>query len=181
MGQVPTSQSRPRDADHLRPSNWAARTLGGAYALQVWWRSVSCEARNHGSGEVLCAKSTFFLVDAVNRNDPSLPTALLAGFSTMKGVPVLFSDFGYDNSWPYPPVSTANTGMISTVPGVSIVQCYSSVFFFVCTYMLRSVYASKCTCYRFYVYDFALYSVMVLERLLLNIEAFLPRAWGRIT
>ena len=111
---------------------------------------MSCEARNHGSGEVLCAKSTFFLVDAVNRNDPSLPTALLAGFSTMKGVPVLFSDFGYDNSWPYPPVSTANTGMISTVPGVSIVlylkvrnlfpsfarTCYLLPFY-VCHFMLQ--------------------------------------------
>ena len=27
MGQAPTSQSRPRDTDHLRPSNGAARTL----------------------------------------------------------------------------------------------------------------------------------------------------------
>ena len=61
---------------------------------------MSCEARTHGSGEVLCAKNTFFLVYAVNRNDPSLPTALLAGVSTMKGTPVLFSVFGYDNCWP---------------------------------------------------------------------------------
>ena len=36
----------------------------------------------------------------MNRNDPSLPTALLAGFSTLKGNPYLFSDFGYDISWP---------------------------------------------------------------------------------
>ena len=34
------------------------------------------------------------------RNDPSLPTALLAGFSTMKGTLVLFSVFGQDNCWP---------------------------------------------------------------------------------
>ena len=60
---------------------------------------MSCEARNHGSGEVLCAKTTFFLVQAVNRKEPSLPTALFAGFSTMNGNPVLFSDFGYDNSF----------------------------------------------------------------------------------
>ena len=37
---------------------------------------------------------------AVNRTDPSLPTAPLAGFSTMKGKPVVFSVFGYDNCWP---------------------------------------------------------------------------------
>ena len=61
---------------------------------------MSCEATNRGSGEVLCAKSTFFLVYSVNRNEPSLRSALLAGFSTMKGNPVLFSDFGYDDSWP---------------------------------------------------------------------------------
>ena len=63
MGQAPTSQSRPRD----RPPT--ALKLGsedsqlrGPYALHVWWRSVSCEARNHGSGEVLCAEITFFVV-----------------------------------------------------------------------------------------------------------------------
>ena len=57
----------------------------GAYALQVWWRPVSCEAKIRGRGEVLCAKSTFFLVWAVNRHGPSLPTALLTGFSMMEG------------------------------------------------------------------------------------------------
>ena len=42
---------------------------------------MSCEARNSGSIEVLlvCAKNTFFLVEAANRSDPSLLTALLAG------------------------------------------------------------------------------------------------------
>ena len=44
----------------------------------------------------------------MNRNDPSLPTALLAGFSTMKGKPVLFSDFGYGNSWPYSIIKMAS-------------------------------------------------------------------------
>ena len=38
-------------------------------------------------------KARFFLVYTTNRNDPSRPTALLAGFSTMKGNPVLFSVF----------------------------------------------------------------------------------------
>ena len=49
---------------------------------------MPCEARNRGSGEVLGAKNTFFLVWAENRNDPPLPMALLAGSSTMKGKPV---------------------------------------------------------------------------------------------
>ena len=48
---------------------------------------MSCEARIRGSGEVLCVKASFCLVYAANRNEPSLPTALFAGFSTMKGNP----------------------------------------------------------------------------------------------
>ena len=36
----------------------------------------------------------------MNRYDPSLPTALLAGFSTIKGNPVLFPVCGYENCWP---------------------------------------------------------------------------------
>ena len=94
MGQAPTSQARPRYTDHVRPSNLAARTLSLVEHMLSKFGGdtyVACEARTHGSNEVLCANSTFFLVQAVNRNDPSLPTALLAGFSTMKGKPVLFS------------------------------------------------------------------------------------------
>ena len=71
---------------------------------------MCCEARIRGSGEVLGAKSTFFLVWALNRNDPSLPTALLTGFSTMKGNPVLFSVFWNDNSWPYQETEKSETG-----------------------------------------------------------------------
>ena len=95
---VPIKNSRHRPPTALKLVNEDSQ-LSGAYPLQIWWRSASCEARNHGV-KVLCAKSTFFLCCQFNRNDPSLPTALFAGFSTMKGNPVLSSDFGYDNSWP---------------------------------------------------------------------------------
>ena len=79
MGQAPASQSRPRDRPPTALNLGSEDSqLSGAYALQVWWRSASFEARNHGSGR-------FFLCRQLNRNDPSLPTALLAGFSTMKG------------------------------------------------------------------------------------------------
>ena len=63
----------------------------GAWVLQVWWQPVFCDARNRGSGDVLCAKRTFFLVQAANINDPSLPAAMLAGFSTMTGKRIRFS------------------------------------------------------------------------------------------
>ena len=46
----------------------------------------------------------------MNKNDPSLPTALLAGFNTMKGKPVLFSHLGYDDSWPKD--STSNNHVV---------------------------------------------------------------------
>ena len=64
MGQAPTSQARPHNPDHLRPSNLAATTLRLVDHIlsKFWWLPVSCEARNRGSGEVLCAKSAFFLV-----------------------------------------------------------------------------------------------------------------------
>ena len=86
---------KTRYTDYLRPSNRAARTLSLVVHMlsQVWSRSVSCEARNHGSGEVRRAKSTLFVLQAVKRNDASLPSALLAAFSKMKGRPVLFSVF----------------------------------------------------------------------------------------
>ena len=62
---------------------------------------MSREAWSGGSGEMLCAKSAFFfLVQAANGNDQSLPPALLAGFSKMKRKTVLFSVFGYYNSCP---------------------------------------------------------------------------------
>ena len=41
LGQAPTFQARPRDTDHLGPSNLAATILdqlSGAYPLDVvWW------------------------------------------------------------------------------------------------------------------------------------------------
>ena len=52
-----TSRSRPPTTLKLGRED---PQLSRAYALEVWWRSVSCEARNHGSGEVLCAKKHVF-------------------------------------------------------------------------------------------------------------------------
>ena len=45
------------------------------------------------------ANQFFFVVLAASINDPSLPTALLTGFTTMQENPVLFSVFGYDKCW----------------------------------------------------------------------------------
>ena len=86
MGQahVPSKTSRRKPPMALKLGTEDSQ-LSGAYALQVWCRPVSCEARNHGSGEVLCAKSTFFLVYAVNRNDPSLPTHTARRFQYDEG------------------------------------------------------------------------------------------------
>ena len=58
---VPSETSRHRPPTALKLGSDDSQ-LRGAYALEVWWRLVSCEARTCGSGEVLCAKNTFFLV-----------------------------------------------------------------------------------------------------------------------
>ena len=67
--------------------------LSGAYPLYVRWRPVPCKARARGGSDVLCAKSTFFCVGN-EKELPSLPTALPAGFSSIKGNPVLFFVYG---------------------------------------------------------------------------------------
>ena len=101
MGQAPTSQARPRDTDHLRPSNLEAGTLTLVERTLSNFGGDPCPVRRGLVAVVKCCKSTFFLAHAVNRKDRSLPTALLAGFSTMKGNPVLFSVFQSHNSRPY--------------------------------------------------------------------------------
>ena len=60
---------------------------------------MSSESRTRGNGEVrsYARKTLFFLC---RQRNPSLPIARLAGFSTMKGNPVLFSVFWYYNCWP---------------------------------------------------------------------------------
>ena len=110
MGQAPTSQARPRDTDHLRPSNLAARTLNlwSIHTLSTFGGDP-CPVRRGLVAAVKCyvRKARFFLCRQRSERTPSLPTALLAGFSTMKGNPVLFSVFWYDNCWPNVPGTRA--------------------------------------------------------------------------
>ena len=71
MGRAPTSRARPRD----RPPT--ALKLGsedskvsGTYTLKFCRDPcVACESRTRGGGEVLCAKSTFFLVHIRQRTE----------------------------------------------------------------------------------------------------------------
>ena len=96
MGQAPTSQARSRDVDYLRPSHLAAGTLSLVKHALSKFGGEPCSVRRRlvaAVNEVLCARNTFFLAEAAFRNGPSLPTALLACVSAMKGTPVLFSVF----------------------------------------------------------------------------------------
>ena len=72
-------------------SNLAARALSLVEHTLFKFGGESCPVRR---GLVAAVKARFFLYiilcKAENRNDPSLPTAQLTGFSTMKGNPVLF-------------------------------------------------------------------------------------------
>ena len=102
MGQAPTSQARPRDTDHMRPSNSAARTLSFVEHTISKFGGDPCPVRRGlaAAGKCYVRKARFFLcVWAADRDDPSLQMAHLAGFSTMKGKPVLFPVFGYNNCW----------------------------------------------------------------------------------
>ena len=63
LGQAPTSQARPRDTDHLRPSNFAARTLSLVEHTFSKFSGDPCPVRrvlSNSSYLSLCAKSTFF-------------------------------------------------------------------------------------------------------------------------
>ena len=101
MGQAPTSQSRPRDTDHLRPSNLVARTLSLVERTLSKFGGDPCPVRPGLAAAVKCyvRKKRFPCVGS-EQNDPALPTALLTCFGVMKGNTVLFSVFWNDDCWP---------------------------------------------------------------------------------
>ena len=102
MGQVSTFRARLRDTDHLRASNLAARTLRFVEHTLSKFGDDPCPVRRRLAAAVKCyvRKARFFLCRQRTEMTQSLPTALLAGFSTMKGNPVLFSVFRSHNSRP---------------------------------------------------------------------------------
>ena len=59
--------------------------LSGAYALQDWWRPVSCEARTRGSGEVLCAKKHVFSCVGSEQKLPITTDGTARGFQCDEG------------------------------------------------------------------------------------------------
>ena len=75
LGQVPTSQARPRDADHVRPSNLAARTLRPVEHTPSKFGHDPSPVRRGlvASVKCLCATSTFFSLSgpAVEQNKRS--------------------------------------------------------------------------------------------------------------
>ena len=91
---VPSATSRYRPPTVLKLGGKDSK-VSGAYTPQFLSASVACEATTRGGGEVLCAKSSFFCCPGRrwNRNDPSLPTALLAGVLYDEGKSCLFSVF----------------------------------------------------------------------------------------
>ena len=65
---VPGEISKHTPPTALKLSSEDSQRIG-SYALQVWWWPVSCEKRNRGSGEALCANlvwvSTFYFRNSV--------------------------------------------------------------------------------------------------------------------
>ena len=63
LGQAPTSQARPGDTDHLRPSNLAARTLRSVEHTPSKFGHDPCRVRRDSSlqSSVACEKDFFAL------------------------------------------------------------------------------------------------------------------------
>ena len=78
-----TSRHRPPTRTGLKLCREDS-TFSGVYALQVWSRSVPCEARTRGGSRVLCAKSTFLPCPGWLRNRTREARAL-CGFQHHKG------------------------------------------------------------------------------------------------
>ena len=105
MGQAPTSQARPRDADHLlvRPSNLAAKTLSLVEHTLSKLGGDPCPVRRGLAAAVKCyvRKARFFLCrQRTEITHHYRRYCSRVSVSTMKGKPVLFSVFEYDNCWP---------------------------------------------------------------------------------
>ena len=100
MGQALTSQARPQDTHHLRPSNLATRTLSLVEHTLSKFCCDSCPVKRGLVAAVTCfvRKARFLL----RRQRPEMThhKALFAGFSRMKGKPVLFSVFRSFNRRP---------------------------------------------------------------------------------
>lgn len=62
------------------------------WKFEVWRDACSATRGFAAAVEAVCEKHFFFLW-APSGNDPSIPTALLSGLSTMKGQPASFSGF----------------------------------------------------------------------------------------
>ena len=97
LGQAPTSQARPRDTDHLRPSNLAARTLSLVEHTLSKFGGDPCPLRRGLAAVVKCyvRKALLFRCCWSEREQPEP----CEGFNTTKGktfFPVLRSH----NCWP---------------------------------------------------------------------------------
>ena len=73
LGQAPTSQARPRDTDHLRPSNLAARILSLVKHTLSKFGGDPCPVRRGLAAAVKCyvQKNTFLSLLAVEQNERS--------------------------------------------------------------------------------------------------------------
>ena len=82
LGQAPTSQARPRDTDHLRPTKLAARTLHSVKHAASKFGHDPCPVRRGLVAAVkCCVKSTFFRCPGTEQAKPDP----CVGFNTTTG------------------------------------------------------------------------------------------------
>ena len=71
MGQAPTSQARPRDTDHLRPPNLAAKTLRFVEHTLSEFGGDPCPARRGLAAAVECYARKARFSSSVEQNERS--------------------------------------------------------------------------------------------------------------
>ena len=98
LGQAPTSQARPRDINHLRPSNLAARTLHSVEHISSTFGYDPCPVRQGLVAAVkrCVRKARFFAVREQNKGNQSLVWVS----TPQRGKSFLFSVFQSHNCWP---------------------------------------------------------------------------------
>ena len=96
LGQAPMSQARPRDTDHLRPANLAARTLPLVEQKPSKFGHNPCPARpGLGAAVKCCARKARFFRCPGRLWDRTREARALCGFQNHKGENLfrfLFSD-----------------------------------------------------------------------------------------
>ena len=151
LGQAPTLQARPRDTDHLQPSNLAARALRSVQHAPYKFGHDPCPVRQDSwrQSSAVCEKHVFFAPRADYGTEQQKPGPC-GGFNTTKGKPVLFSVFRTH----MPQVEGSIPGVLSSCFFICRFFFFPISFFFCTVWFYNRVHLgdiSYCTTYHIYL------------------------------